>query len=52
MRQFLVATSARAREGREKGFSIKTFPKDTDTISALKAGRMNACFADSPVVAY
>jgi polar amino acid transport system substrate-binding protein len=52
MRQFLVATSARLAKAGKKDFSIKTFPKDTDAISALKAGRVDAYFADSPVVAY
>jgi polar amino acid transport system substrate-binding protein len=52
MRQFLVATSARLTKQGKKGFTIKTFPKDTDAIAALKAGRVDAYFADSPVVAY
>ena len=29
-----------------------SFPKDTDAASALKAGRVDAYFGDSPVVAY
>src|SRR4029077_4314529 len=41
MRQFLVATSARLEKAGKKGFSIKTFPKGTDAISALKAGRVD-----------
>ena len=52
MRQFLVAESARLAKQGKKSFAIKTFPKDTDAISALKAGRVYAYFADSPVVAY
>jgi polar amino acid transport system substrate-binding protein len=52
MRQFLAATSARLVKQGKQGFTIKTFPKDTDAISALKAGRVDAYFADSPVVAY
>jgi polar amino acid transport system substrate-binding protein len=52
MRQFLAATSARLVKQGKKGFTIKTFPKDTDAIAALKAGRVDAYFADSPVVAY
>jgi polar amino acid transport system substrate-binding protein len=52
MRQFLGAASARLVKRGKKGFTIKTFPKDTDAISALKAGRVDAYFADSPVVAY
>jgi polar amino acid transport system substrate-binding protein len=52
MRQFLAATSARLVKQGKNGFTIKTFPKDTDAIAALKAGRVDAYFADSPVVAY
>jgi len=52
MRQFLSAASARLVKQGKKGFSIKTFPKDTDAIAALKAGRVDAYFADSPVVAF
>jgi polar amino acid transport system substrate-binding protein len=52
MREFLVATSSRLTKSGKKGFTIKTFPKDTDAIAALKAGRVDAYFADSPVVAY
>jgi polar amino acid transport system substrate-binding protein len=52
MRQFLAATSARLVKQGKQGFTIKTFPKDTDAIAALKAGRVDAYFADSPVVAF
>jgi polar amino acid transport system substrate-binding protein len=52
MRAFLAATSARMVKQGKQGFTIKTFPKDTDAISALKAGRVDAYFADSPVVAF
>ena len=31
---------------------IVTFPKDTDAAAALKAGRVDAYFGDTPVVAY
>jgi polar amino acid transport system substrate-binding protein len=31
---------------------VVAFPKDTDAASALKAGRVDAYFGDSPVVAY
>ena len=51
-RDFLVAVSAKLVKQGKKGVSIKTFPKDTDAISALKAGRVDVYFADSPVVAY
>jgi polar amino acid transport system substrate-binding protein len=51
-RDFLAAESSRLSKQGKKGLTIKTFPKDTDAISALKAGRVDAYFADSPVVAY
>jgi polar amino acid transport system substrate-binding protein len=35
-----------------KPFKIVTFPKDTDAANALKTGKVDAYFADSPVVAY
>jgi polar amino acid transport system substrate-binding protein len=35
-----------------KPFKIITFPKDTDAANALKTGKVDAYFADSPVVAY
>jgi polar amino acid transport system substrate-binding protein len=52
MRAFLAATSARLVKRGKQGFTIRTFPKDTDAIAALKAGRVDAYFADSPVVAF
>ncbi len=36
----------------KKAINIKTFPKDTDAASALKAGRTDAYFGDSPVAAF
>jgi len=36
----------------KKPIKIVTFPKDTDAASALKTGRVDAYFGDSPVVAY
>jgi polar amino acid transport system substrate-binding protein len=51
-RAFLAAYSAKLTKQGKKGMTIKTFPKDTDAISALKANRVDAYFADSPVVAY
>ena len=50
-RHFLAAESAKLEKQGKKAITIKTFPKDTDAISALKAGRVDAYFADSPVVA-
>ena len=51
-RDFLAATSAKLVKQGKKAITIETFPKDTDAISALKAGRVDSYFADSPVVAY
>lgn len=35
-----------------KKMTIVTFPKDTDAANALKTGKVDAYFGDSPVVAY
>jgi polar amino acid transport system substrate-binding protein len=51
-RDFLAAQSSKLTKAGKKGISIKTFPKDTDAASALKAGRVDAYFGDSPVVVY
>ena len=51
-RDFLAAESAKLVKAGKKAINIKTFPKDTDAASALKAGRVDAYFGDSPVVAY
>jgi polar amino acid transport system substrate-binding protein len=51
-RDFLAAQSAKLVKAGKKPISIKTFPKDTDAASALKAGRVDAYFGDSPVVVY
>ena len=51
-RDFLAAQSAKLVKAGKKAISIKTFPKDTDAASALKAGRTDAYFGDSPVAAY
>jgi len=51
-RDFLAATSAKLTKQGKKGISIKTFPKDTDAFAALKAGRVDAYYADAPPVAY
>ena len=50
---FLDAADRRSsRRPARRRSTIKTFPKDTDAASALKAGRVDAYFGDSPVVAY
>jgi polar amino acid transport system substrate-binding protein len=51
-RQFLAATSANLVKKGQKAITIKTFPKDTDAAAALKTGKVDAYFGDSPVVAY
>src|ERR1051326_7457075 len=51
-RDFLAAQSAKLVKAGKKAINIKTFPKDTDAASALKAGRTDAYFGDSPVAAY
>ena len=51
-RDFLAAESKKLTKAGKKAINIKTFPKDTDAASALKAGRVDAYFGDSPVVVY
>jgi polar amino acid transport system substrate-binding protein len=51
-RDFLAAESAKLKKQGKKSISIKTFPKDTDAAAALKAGRVDAYFGDSPVAVY
>ena len=50
-RDFLVATSKTLVKQGKKAITIVTFPKDTDAFAALKAGRVDAYFADAPPVA-
>jgi polar amino acid transport system substrate-binding protein len=51
-RDFLAAQSKKLVKKGKKAITIKTFPKDTDAAAALKAGRVDAYFGDSPVVVY
>jgi polar amino acid transport system substrate-binding protein len=51
-RDFLAAQSAILVKKGHPAITIKTFPKDTDAAAALKAGRVDAYFGDSPVVVY
>jgi polar amino acid transport system substrate-binding protein len=51
-RDYLVATSKALVKQGAKPINIKTFPKDTDAFAALKAGRVDAYYADAPPVAY
>jgi polar amino acid transport system substrate-binding protein len=47
-KDFLDAASKKLK----KGIKVVPFPKDTDAANALKTGRVDAYFGDSPVVAY
>jgi polar amino acid transport system substrate-binding protein len=51
-RDFLAAQSSKLVKAGKKGISIKTFPKDNDAAAALKAGKVDAYFGDSPVVVH
>ena len=52
MRDFLAAKSKKLVKQGKQAITIMTFPKDTDGILALKAGRVECYFADSPPAAY
>ncbi len=47
-KDFLTAANKKL----SKKMEIVTFPKDTDAANALKTGKVDAYFGDSPVVAY
>lgn len=51
-RDFLAAQSAKLTKAGKKAITIVTFPKDTDAAAALKTGRVDAYFGDSPVAVY
>jgi polar amino acid transport system substrate-binding protein len=51
-RDFLATASKKLVKSGKKAISIVTFPKDTDAASALKTGRVDAYFGDSPVAVY
>jgi polar amino acid transport system substrate-binding protein len=51
-RDFLATASKKLVKAGKKAISIVTFPKDTDAASALKTGRVDAYFGDSPVAVY
>ena len=51
-RDFLAAESKSLQKKGKNPITIVTFPKDTDAAAALKTGRVDAYFGDSPVVAY
>jgi len=49
---FLDQASVALKKKGKPTIKITTFPKDVDAASALKTGRVDAYFGDSPVVAY
>ena len=51
-KDFLDAQSKKLKEAGKKRSRRQSFPKDTDAAAALKTGRVDAYFGDSPVVAY
>jgi polar amino acid transport system substrate-binding protein len=44
--------SAKLKAAGKKSIDVVPFPKDTDAANALKTGKVDAYFGDSPVVAY
>jgi polar amino acid transport system substrate-binding protein len=51
-KDFLDAQSKKLKAAGKSAIQVKAFPKDTDAAAALKTGRVDAYFGDSPVVAY
>jgi polar amino acid transport system substrate-binding protein len=51
-KDFLDAQSKLLQKRGKKAIKVVTFPKDTDAALALKTGKVDAYFGDSPVVAY
>jgi polar amino acid transport system substrate-binding protein len=51
-KDFLDQQSKLLKAKGKPGIKVVTFPKDTDAAAALKTGRVDAYFGDSPVVAY
>ena len=51
-KDFLDAQSKKLQSQGLKPIKVVTFPKDTDAANALKTGKVDAYFGDSPVVAY
>jgi polar amino acid transport system substrate-binding protein len=49
---FLDAESKKLQKAGKKSIQVVSFPKDTDAAAALKTGKVDAYFGDSPVVAY
>ncbi len=51
-KQFLDAESKLLVKKGKPPIKVVTFPKDTDAANALKTGRVDSYYGDSPVVAY
>lgn len=51
-KQFLQKESSKLQAAGKKPITIVTFAKDTDAAAALKTGKVDVYFGDSPVVAY
>src|SRR5919204_4312646 len=51
-KDFLDAQSKKLKSAGKAGIKVQPFPKDTDAAAALKTGKVDAYFGDSPVVAY
>jgi polar amino acid transport system substrate-binding protein len=49
---FLDQESKKLQKAGKAAIKVTPFPKDTDAAAALKTGRVDAYFGDSPVVAY
>jgi polar amino acid transport system substrate-binding protein len=51
-KDFLDAQSKKLKAAGKSAIKVQPFPEDTDAAAALKTGRVDAYFGDSPVVAY
>jgi polar amino acid transport system substrate-binding protein len=51
-KDYLDAQSKILQSQGKKAIKVVTFPKDTDAANALKTGKVDAYFGDSPVVAF
>jgi polar amino acid transport system substrate-binding protein len=51
-KDFLDQESEKLKGQGKDPIDVTTFPKDTDAANALKTGKVDAYFGDSPVVAY
>src|SRR6266542_2728652 len=51
-KDFLDEQSKKLQSEGKKPIKVVTFPKDTDAANALKTGKVDAYFGDSPPVAY